>query len=367
MAASPHLVLLAALRIPATLLLFVSLLSPSALAQPATSNSPSTRLPAGLPASLPAYRPAHPLSGILRIGGSPQMSDLLELYERGFHRFHPGVRFENALSTTLDAAPAVASGRTDIGLLGREIWPSEQQAFLSATGHSPLLLQVAIGSWDVPKATYALMVFVHRSNPIASLSTAQLALIFSQTSTRPPLSTWGELGLHGPWAHRSLHLYGFDTSNDKSRIFSRLIFPPELDPGARWSSSLHTFANSTGASPLDAGQAILDALAHDPDGIAISNLHYASPSVRALPISSSPHSPAIPPTRQNVASGRYPLSRAVFFVLDPATLSPLLREFVLYVLSRPGARDVLREGNYLPLTPALAHAQLALLASPPAP
>ena len=38
---------------------------------------------------------------------------------------------------------------------------------------------------------------------------------------------------------------------------------------------------------------------------------------------------------------------------DRAALDPKLREFVRYVLSRKGQADVAREGDHLPLTPAL--------------
>jgi phosphate transport system substrate-binding protein len=48
-------------------------------------------------------------------------------------------------------------------------------------------------------------------------------------------------------------------------------------------------------------------------------------------------------------------------VVDPDAVDrpgAAVLEFLKYVLSRQGQEDVLREGNYLPLTPKLASAEL---------
>src|SRR5450755_3053952 len=101
---------------------------------------------------LPEYKPAQKVSGTIHICGSPQMGDLLKLYEQGFLKLQPSVRFEDQLTSTVTAVAGVYTGRAEIGLLGREIWPTEVQAFESATGHAPTVIDVATGSFDVPKA-----------------------------------------------------------------------------------------------------------------------------------------------------------------------------------------------------------------------
>jgi phosphate transport system substrate-binding protein len=87
------------------------------------------------------------------------MRELLHRYEAGFSKAQPGVRFEEELFSTVTAVAGVYTGRADIGLLGREIWPTEAEAFESVRGHGPTLVDVATGSLDVPKATFALMVW----------------------------------------------------------------------------------------------------------------------------------------------------------------------------------------------------------------
>jgi len=304
----------------------------------------------------PAYTATHQVSGTIRIWGSRQMADLLRNYEDGFHQVQPSVRFEEDLKSTITAVAGVYTGRADIGLLGREIWSVEVQAFQSIEGHPPLVLDIATGSYDVPKATFALMIFVPRANPLSSLSMEQLERLFGTTH---PFRTWGELGFRGRWAARPIHLYGFTPENDKSQIFSQLVFKP----GERWSSEMHDFGNE---GSVDAGQLIVNAVANDPAGIGISNIHYAVQGVRAVALQSSSGA-LIDATKDNVRSRRYPLTRAVYMVVDRSSDHPLneaTAEFLRFVLSRQGQAAVAREGNYLPLTDATAVRQLSSLQSP---
>jgi phosphate transport system substrate-binding protein len=320
---------------------------------------------------LPKYVAAKQVSGTIHICGSPQMSELLKLYEQGFIEVQPTVHFDNDLKSTLTAVSGVSNGRADIGLLGREIWPTEVQAFESIKGHAPTVIDIATGSFDMPKATFALMIFVPRSNPIASLSTGQLERIFTAsngtrnhgTSSNSPIRTWGDLGLKGDWTNRPVHLYGFSVDNDKAQIFSQLIF----SKGRHWNPGLNESSNAPGPNGADAGELIVQAVAKDPDAIGISNIHYATPEVKALPLSTPEQKVPITPTRENVANRSYPLTRAVYMVVNNDAVHPLndaAIEFLRYALSRQGQQAVMQEGNYLPLPVEIALRQLRQLPTP---
>ena len=309
----------------------------------------------GTQAQLPSYSPQQQVSGVIRIWGSPQMGDLLKQYERGFVQLQPAVHFDNQLKSTLTAVAGVYTGRAEIGLLGREIWPTEVQAFESIEARPPAVIDVATGSFDVPKATFALMIFVPKGNPLASLSMPQLERIFAASDH--PIRTWGELGLKGEWADRPIHLYGFNIENDKSQIFAQLLFRAE----ERWSPTLHEFNNSIGPKAKDAGELIVQAIASDPNGIGISNVHYATREVKALALSMPGIAAPVAPTLANVENRSYPLTRAIYMVVDSGAThhpSPAVAEFLRYVLSRQGRDAVTREGNYLPLPPTIALREL---------
>jgi phosphate transport system substrate-binding protein len=307
----------------------------------------------------PEYVATRQVAGVIHTCGSPQMGDLLKLYEQGFVKLQPSVRFDDQLTSTLTAVESVYSGRAEIGLLGREIWSMEAKAFEFSQGHPPTVIDVATGSYDVPKATFALMIFVPKSNPIASISTRQLERLFAASDR--PIRTWGELGLKGNWTARPIHLYGFTVDNDKSQIFRQLVF----SKAEGWNPSLRSFSNASGSNGTDAGELIVQAVANDPNAIGISNVHYATAGVKALAIAASDSATPIPPTRENVLDRTYPLTRAVYMVLDNdprEEQSTAVVEFLRYVLSRQGQLAVIREGNYLPLPAEVAQRQLQQLA-----
>ncbi|HEY4050930.1 MAG TPA: substrate-binding domain-containing protein [Acidobacteriaceae bacterium] len=308
--------------------------------------------------SLPAYVPAHRVTGTIRSWGSPQMATLMKLWESGFRRVQPGVEFEDRLKGTASAVGGLYAERADIALLGRDIWPAEIQAFASIEGYGPTTVQVATGSFDVPKATYALMVFVQKENPLTQLSLAHLAEIFGSddVSSEGGPSRWGEVGLTGGWADRPIHRYAFNLENDKALVFRGIVFSKTR----RWDCRIHEFSDSVSGDSLDAGQQILNALGKDRYGIAISNVHYSTPDTKVLALSKHKDGPFISPTKETVQSREYPLARSIHIVInrDPGKpLDPDVLEFLRYVLSREGQHDVVSEGNYLSLTDELVRSE----------
>ena len=308
------------------------------------------------------YHPATQVSGTIRSWGSAEMSQLMTLWERGFHRYHPAVRFEDKLKGTVSGMGGLYGGGADLSLMGREIWPTEAMAYEQMTGHPPVGVEVAIGSFDVPTKADALVVFVHRTNPISALSLVQLRQIFGCGDERTKsIQNWGELGITGPLADKPIHLYGYKPANAAAIFFGSVVLN-----GSEWHCGLKSFVNRiefTGASVStrnDAGQQILDALKVDPSGIAISNPHYANADVKAVALIPADGSTPIPPTKEIMASGAYPLSRAVYIFFNQPQ-DPAVREFLRYVLSADGQHDVAMEGAYIPLPETVRQEQLKKL------
>lgn len=308
------------------------------------------------------YAPAAQVRGTVRVWGSAQMQDLMRLWEFGFRRYQPDVHFEEQLRGTISAMGGLYGGAADLALMGREIWPEETMAYTQAAGTAPTGVDVAMGSFDVPTKADALMIFVQRDNPLSSIRFDQLAFLFGCDEHGPP--TWSEAGVTGPMARQPVHVYGYTSGNAAARFFQQKVLR-----GTPWNCALHGFANrqSPGRRRIDSGTQIIDALSADPLGIAIANIHYATPAVKALALSPGPDLPSIPADRSDYAAGRYPLTRTVsiYFRCGPAggECQPAVREFVRYVLSRQGQQDVRREGAYLPLPAAALDVQRRKLSS----
>jgi phosphate transport system substrate-binding protein len=120
-----------------------------------------------------------------------------------------------------------------------------------------------------------------------------------------------------------------------------------------------------GLKEFDDRDKMLEALAKDRYGIAYAALAYRNAGVHPLALAERAPGPFVEPTRATVADRSYPLSRSAYIYFAPDTPTgdrvkpdPKIREFLRYVLSREGQADVAREGDHLPLTPALAREQL---------
>ena len=335
----------------------------TAAAAPAAAVSPGDARVLDLP---PPYQPVEAVSGTIRIWGHGAydrkrdfIGALVGAWERGFQQYEPGVRFENHLVGTAAAIGSLYTGRGDLALMGREIWPPEIAAFKEVFGYPPTGVDVVTGSFDVRNRDYALVVFVHQGNPITGLSLAQLRAIFAAPDTpgAHPARTWGDLGLSGPWRDRPIHLYGLPISRGFARFFEQRVF----DGDELWQPSLREFADRKGSKggATDGGQQMLDAMANDPDSIGYAGLLYQNPQVRPVALAKQAGEPFVEPTRDSVMDHSYPLTRTVTLFLDRAPdkpVDPKLREFLRYVLSRQGQQAVLPDGRgYLPiLAPAAA-------------
>ena len=281
----------------------------------------------------------------LRIWGSAQMTELTENWERGFAKAHPQIHFENHMYGAVSAIPGLYTGVADIAI-SREIWPIEEQAFEQVTGHKVTAFEVATGSFDFPTKSSALHIFVHKDNPFRELTVQQLGRIFGWGGD---VLSWKDLG---GGADKPIHAYGYKIDNAGAMLFASLVMHGSL----QWSCGFQGFGNQALADGkrIDAGQRILDALARDPWGIAISNIHYARPEVKAIAIGGSA------PSLKTTQDRSYPLTRSVYvFVNGPIGAS--VKDFLRYILSMPGQRDVERERAYLPLPSQVLAAQIKLL------
>ncbi len=321
---------------------------------------------------LPAYAPAEQVAGHISLWGHGSfrrdfMGRLVARWMAEFRRAQPAVTFENRMYGTASAIGALYTGTGNIALLGEEISPAAAAAFERAKGYPPTGIQVATGSLDVNFFDYAHMIFVHRDNPLASLDLAQLDAIFGTERRRgapKDLRTWGDLGLGGEWARRKIQAYGWKVDEDFALFFREAV----LENSHRWNPAIKEYVHTTrpDGSQYDHGQKILDALARDPAGIAISNVRYARPEVKPLALAARSGAEAFAPTPENLVAQTYPLARIIPAFIDRAPgqpVEPAVREFLRYVLSREGQQALIAETGYLPLGAAAIRGQLAQLAA----
>ncbi len=329
------------------------------------------------PLNLPApYVPLQQVAGPIRIWGHGAFAgrdDFIETltrtWEEGFRKHHPSVSFVTRLNGTAAAIGALYTGVGDLALMGREIWPNEIAGFEEVFHYPPTGIDVVTGSFDVRNHGYAIVVFVHKDNPLTGVTFRQLDAVFSADHRRggPDARVWGDLGLAGAWRERPIHPYGLPIARGFAEYFATAVF----EGSGKWNPDLREFADQPGSKggATDGGQMMLDALAKDPDGIGYAGLLYHNPDVRPLAIAVEDGGPYVAPTRDAVIDHTYPLTRMItmFFNRAPGhAVDPKLGEFLRYVLSREGQEAVLAKGGgYLPMIAPFAEKELRKLEEQP--
>lgn len=321
-------------------------------------------------AAMPRYGPAQKVSGDIRLWGHgnrklPWMHYLVDQWAEDFQRFHPGARLQTQLYGTSSGIPALYNGLGDIALLGEEILPEAARAFERVKGYAPTGVELMTGSVDIRNFDYAQMIFVHCDNPLSRISLIELDAILGVEHRRGMrnIRRWGELGLTGAWADRPIIPYSWAIDDS----FGFYIRNAVMLGSHRWNPALRGFAhiNNADGTIYDHGQQILDALAQDPAGIAVSNIRYALPEVKPLALAHTPAGPFVAVSETSLIDQSYPLARTLPAVIDvppDGRIDPKVREFLRYVLSREGQEAVNRDGRYLPLSPAAAEKERRKLA-----
>lgn len=317
-------------------------------------------------AELSAYDPSDEVEGRVRLWGHGSfrhdfMRHMITRWIETFRQYHPSVEFEYLMYGTASAVGAVYTDAGDIAILGEEISPAAARAFLRARGYPHTDITIATGSVDVNFFDYAHMIFVHRDNPIERLSLRQLDAVFGAEHRRGDrnIRDWGGLGLEGEWAGRTIQPHGWKTDVDFALFFRERV----LEDSHRWNPAIREYVHvrNPDGTQYDHGQRIIDALAEDPAGIAISNVRYSRPEVKVVPLSWEDDGPAHMPTEATLISQEYPLVRLIPAIVDlppGGNLPPATREFLRFLLSQEGQRILSDRSGYLPLPPEIAARQL---------
>lgn len=314
---------------------------------------------------LTPYAAKAAVDGKIRIWGNPYIPELVKAWQEGFLKHHPNVQFETQLKGTETAMAGLYASIADVVFIGREPYRPEIQAFESWFGYKPTGLKITSGSFATQHKTFALMVYVHKDNPLTSISLTQLDAIFGVERRRSALASlrqWGQLGLKNHWVEQPIHAYGYNFDTGMAGFFRMTV----MRDSDRWNPELKDFDNGRQSSGevINAGTYILDAVAGDRNGIGFANVLFENAGVKRLALSERDGDPAIEATRENAWSRRYPLTRysTVFINRVPGKpVDPKVKEFLRYILSRDGMAAVVHDGAFIPLNAATIHEELRAL------
>jgi phosphate binding protein len=281
------------------------------------------------------------VKGTIKSAGSDTMRRLLWRWIGDFQDLHPGATAQVKSLGSETAVPALLRDDADFGPMSRAMRPEEIEQFERKFRYKPTELLTAFDG---------VAIYVHKDNPIKGLTLRQVDAIFSVTrlgGAAREARTWGELGLTGEWADKPIRLYGRNPASGTYAFFKeRALFRSEYKA---------TVKQQPGSS------AVIRGVAGDRYAIGYSGIGYKTADVRVVPLAEG-DDPAqgVEPVAVKVYTGEYPLARPLYLCVNyqpRSTLDPLRGEFIRFVFSKEGQREVCLAG-YFPVTGTLAQKAL---------
>ncbi|MBE0369408.1 PstS family phosphate ABC transporter substrate-binding protein [Pseudoalteromonas aurantia] len=292
--------------------------------------------------NLVEYNKTSGISGNFSSVGSDTLANMMTFWAEEYKRIYPNVNIQIQAAGSSTAPPALTEATSNFGPMSRKMKSKEIEAFEKRYGYKPTEVRVAID---------ALAVFVHKDNPIEGLRIDQVDAIFSSTrkcGATDEVKRWSDVGLAGDWAAKDVQLYGRNSVSGTYGYFKKKA----LCKG--------DFRNNVNEQPGSAS--VVQSISSSVNAIGYSGIGYKTSGVRTVPLAKKGNS-FVDATLENVAKGKYPLSRFLYVYVNKhpnKALSPIEAEFLKMVLSKDGQKIVEKDG-YVPLSSKMATVELKKL------
>lgn len=321
---------LASIRAPKLIGIAFSLLAISTIysvkrasGQEATGRTASVEQLTAMLQTIDPYRPKEITQETIEIFGSSSMDALAHGWATGFKQFHPQAKLQISAVGSEQLQMTMVAKPTGVAMVSRPVTASELDDLKKKGLKNPVAFMVA---------REALSVFVHASNPVATISGEQLRDVFT-TGAHPDQLKWSRLGASGQWAEQPVHLIARTETSGTQRFLADFVFN-----GAKMRDGL---------SKHESNAEVLQALSRDPLAIAICGFRSSGSSVKSLQLTSG--ATIVPCDDHAVLSGQYPLTRPMSLVIDMGqTGSKALasQELVRYALCQSGQTQAILVGLF---------------------
>jgi phosphate transport system substrate-binding protein len=246
----------------------------------------------------------------LVIKGSNTMLDIAQLWVEEFNKQNPAIKvtLEGAGSST--GIAALFNGTTDIANSSRWFKDSEvQKMFEMKKWFVPVLV-----AWD------GIAIVVHKDLPVRNLTIQQIKDIYTGRITR-----WNQIDPNLP--ARDIVVFSRNTASGTFEVFKeKVLGDAKMSPRVRM---------------LESSMAELETIAKTPFSIGYFGVGYVDQSVKVVSVN------GVMPTKQNILSAKYPLSRPLFIFIDITEGWPgegPVAEFLRFVMSKKGQELVEKAG-----------------------
>ncbi|TVP52282.1 MAG: phosphate ABC transporter substrate-binding protein [Halomonas sp.] len=279
-----------------------------------------------------AWGQSQSISGTLGAVGSDTMAGLMLRWGETLTTQYPEVRLQFQAGGSASAPSALMAGTTRLGPMSRPMTDAERTHFIDRYGYPPLELKVARD---------ALIVVVHRHNPLRTLTRQQVDAIFSTSracGAESPINRWEQLPATQAWSFGRIALHGRNLASGTHGLFQ-----------ARALCGGH-FRNTISEHP--GSSAVVAAVGESANAMGYAGYNHLTPAVRAVSLYND-KGVAIPPDESAIQTGDYPLSRDLYLYvnLPPGEPLPPAEQALLTLIMSDEGQQIARAAGFVPLAP----------------
>lgn len=261
---------------------------------------------------------------IIQNKGSDTLYPVAQAWSEAYQKVVPDVSVAVNGGGTGTGVSALINGTCDLANCSRELTEKEY-ALAKASGRPAMKHLVGKG---------AIAAYTHKTNPMKSITIAQLADIFGEN---PKYKHWSELGVTLPGVAAGkdeIVVVGRQNSSGTHDFFKEVV----LGKGREF---------ALGIRELHGSKDVVELVELTPGAIGYSDLAFETEKVHALAIAKDAASKAIEATLDTAISGEYPISRPLYMytVGEP---KPFVQAYLDWIKSDAGQRLLLEKG-YTPI------------------
>jgi phosphate transport system substrate-binding protein len=254
--------------------------------------------------------------------GSDTMSHLAQAWAEEYAKVDPGISIEVSGGGSGVGIAALINGTAEIANSSRKLEPKEIDD-AKRNGKDPKEFLVGYDG---------LAVYVHKDNPLETISLEELAEIYKEGGKT---SKWSELGVTLPGG-KGDDIVRVSRQNNSGTYayFRETVIGKKGDFKA-------------GSMDMNGSKDVVELVAKTPGSIGYSGLGYATPSVKIVKVSKKKGEPGVLPSIATVLDKSYPISRPMF-MYTPGEPSPSVKKYLDWIHSDAGQKIVEATG-YVPL------------------
>jgi phosphate transport system substrate-binding protein len=250
----------------------------------------------------------------IKVSGSTTVLPVAQKAAEVYMATHPNADIRISGGGSGVGIQQIGERTVDIGMSSRDLKATENTKYPDLVKHI------------VAKDGIALV--VHPKNEIRGIQAATVADIYTGKIT-----TWTQVpGAYLPGTNTQIVVIGRDSASGTREFFD--THPNGILKGTPPTKSMLE-KNSNGA--------VAQTIAQTPGAIGYVSIGFVTGDVKALPVWYNDSGTAVAPTRENVLSGTYPISRELF-MFTSGQPSGLAADFIGFIRSPDGQKIVEEEG-----------------------